>query len=319
MSSRQFRHLGQTTVRQQIARGFLPQLEIELLKEHYSKFKWGKQEKELLLDLTTDVLELSQGHMAVEVHVRSMTQSRGVTVDYLSYDKRFNVKKCILMIGDIARAPQPWAQMIQPAMYFFKEECNVFWIEVPSFGSSEESWLKFGTGIFRGALDFLNIDKVSVVSCGSGGLLMMQVLATSPELFNMTHLVFNMDLPRTCRAMPIPMQQLEELMLAEERQLWFAYCARLEGLRRRGRQTQPYDDILISDRLNFPRNDNVERVLASKKNALYKFSDAMLSSVRDYLMNDPTAKQDSIVQGLVNVYLSINAAAEAKGDRKSVV
>lgn len=338
MSSNQFRRLRRSTLRDLITHGTLPDLEIELFKEHADRFRWSAEDRETLLNMTTEVLELQLGHTALEVHVRTLAQSSHATVDYLSQDERFNVKQCVLLVGDVGRVPQPWFQLIQPALYLFKQECNIFWIELPSLASNDAVWLKLGPGILLGVLKFLNVDKVSGVACGSGGAVLLQALVAGPSLFRGTHFIYNLDLPFTIRGTPIPMAAIADVMMHRDLQLWFAYDddapvytrasegtasrawnvvgklqAGMEGERRRSRQKRTFDDVLISDGLNRPRAEHVKKVSASLNNLAYKFSEPLLSSLHGYLVSRPTTFQDNLFHGLVNVYNAIAHQAEEKG------
>lgn len=319
-----FRHVKTETVREKMANAALPELEYALVKRHGKRLRWQTDQKAVFLDMAVDVLEASQEHMAFEVHVRSLCHSRGVTADYLQFSERFNMKRCVLVIGEIGKVPAPWAELLQPAVHLFTSEFNMLFIEVPAFATSSQRWLKFGPTIVRGALKFLTVNNISVLACGIGGALFLEMLAEGPpDLFGKTHLVHNLDLPEGSKVLPFPVAKIEDMLREKELQLWFTYNdepphfdrlvngmpgmayealtklqARLEGERRRGRRHLNYDEILISEKLNMPRVERVQR-LPVGRDVLLVFSDAFLKSVTQFLQLAPVSFQDDMDAGLV--------------------
>jgi len=318
-----FHHVSTSTVRETIANGALAELEFGLLKRHGEKLHWRTKEKSTLLDMATDVFVAKTPAMEMEVHIRSLCHSHGVTADYVSRGERFNLRKCILVVGEVGVMPEPWAELVQPAVHLFMEDFNVLWVEVPTFATNSQRWLRYGPAIMRAALKALHVESVSVLSCGVGGALFLDALAQSPSLFGTTHLVHNLDLPRASRAATFPVQEIEDLFRERTLQLWCTYNdepgvyehqmdgtaqrayeavtkmqSRLEGERRRGKRHLDYDEILITEDLNTPRTENIWRVQVGR-NVLLAFSEAFLASAARFFRGAPETFQSDLRGGLV--------------------
>merc|ERR1740129_2272971 len=103
------------------------------------ELRWGTDDKSVLLNMAIDDLRAQQGETSLDVQVRSLCHSRGVTADYLKFTERFNMKPCILVLGNLGKSPIPWAELIQPAVYLHMHEHNIIWMEVPP-GAVAEVW-----------------------------------------------------------------------------------------------------------------------------------------------------------------------------------
>lgn len=319
-----FTPVSRTTVRHTITRGKLPELEFGLLRRFGDQLNWGTDEKAVLLDMAIDILSAKAGHMTFEVEIRSLCHSRDVTCDYLKYGERFNMKQCALVLGDLGLVAAPWAQLIQPAVHLHMHDYNVVMVAVEEFAHDAAKWFKFGAGIIKGILRHLQIVHISVLACGMGGAIFLEALAQSPELFGRTHVVYNLDLPPVLGA-EIPVSVLEEYLRDHELQLWFPYSddpphfdrqvdgtpakafeqvsklqVRLEGERARGRRSLPYDEMLITDRLNNPVVSHASRVQIGDM-ACISCSKAFLDSLTRFLQTAPAARQAAVDanQGLV--------------------
>lgn len=320
----QYRRLSSRTVKEVIARGLLPELEFGLLKKHGAKLRWSTSDKALFCNMAIDVLECQQEHLKLEVIVRSFCYSRDVTTDYLRIEERFNMKRCVLVMGDVGCQPAPWAGLIQPAVYLHARGFNVLCIEIPEYARNTLRWLKFGPAILRGALRFLCVESVSVLACGNGGALFLEALGQNRKGFSRSHFVYNVDCPPGTRKAPFPVFKLEEHFREAELQMWFGFVdeediynryedgtarksfeaiqsmqARLEGERKRGRRALEYDEILISEQLNTAQAENVQRLLLGR-NVLFIFSDSLLESVARYFEQPPTQCQEDMREGLVS-------------------
>jgi len=318
----QFRKLSSTTVRETIAQGLLPDLEFGLLKKYGKELNWTTADKAIFADLAIDILECQQDHLKLKVIVRSFCYSRDVTTDYLSLDERFNMKRCVLVVGDNGMQPAPWAGLIQPAVYLHAHEFNVLCIEIPEYATNTQRWIKYGPSIMRGALRFLCVDSVSVLACGNGGAIFLEALGQSRKVFGRTHFVYNIDCPPGTRKAQFPVFQLEEHLRESDLQLWFGYNdeednynryvdgtprksfeaisgmqARLEGERKRGKRGQEYDEVLITERLN-EKDINAERLVVGK-NTLFVFSEGLLKSIARFFEHSPSTKIEEMQDGLV--------------------
>jgi len=315
-----FEHLHRSSVRETIAHGNLPELEHGLLKKYGDRLGWHTREKASFVEMAIDVLRAKQGHTTFEVHVRSFCHSRGVTADYLKFSERFNMKPCVLVIGDLGAVPAPWSELIQPAEYLHTHGYNMLWIEVPGFAHDPIRMLKYGPRIIYDVLGFLCIKKVSVVACGAGGSLFLQALVQSPSTFGQTHFIYNLDAPEAIRGSPFSIPSLEEILIEGKIQVWLGYTTeegifnhkygdamparayeavsklqtRLDGAKRRGRRSTPFDELLITDDLNAnPKKSHVERVNIGR-NVLLAFSPELLDSLVWFLKHAPQVFQDAV-------------------------
>eukprot|EP00931_Biecheleriopsis_adriatica_P060595 TRINITY_DN3639_c0_g1_i1.p1 TRINITY_DN3639_c0_g1~~TRINITY_DN3639_c0_g1_i1.p1 ORF type:complete len:530 (+),score=96.07 TRINITY_DN3639_c0_g1_i1:69-1592(+) len=326
-----FRHLNRVTVRDTVNVGTLAELEFGLLKKYGKDLKLNTREKMILLEMCIDTMEAMQDHMVLEVTVRSLCHSRSVTADYLKFAERFNMKKNILCIGDVGAVDAPWAQLIQPAVYLFQKEYNVMFIESPSLGTSPQRWLKYGPAVIRGALKYLKVPSINVFCMGSGGVLLHQLLADSPEVLGHSHVVFNLDMPAMVKTVPFEIVKVEEALRDNDIQLWCIYNddesddedapgsysrskegpqkmfdaiskvqARLESERRRGNgSARNFDEVLFSDKMNLPnKTRHIEKVVVSKMPVIV-FGDEVLDVIAHYLREFPSTTQDDVVNGLV--------------------
>lgn len=323
--SLQFSRLSSTSLRDVIADGKLPDLEYGLLKKQGDKLRWTSADKETLCNvMQIDVLEAKMQHLALEIHVRSFCHSRDVVADHLRQDERFDTKRCILLIGDVGIVPEPWAGLIQPALYLYNRGFNVVNIEVPEYKFSTQRYLKYGPAIFSGALKFLKVCNVCTLACGNGGALFFETLAHYRMVFGPSHLVFNLDCPPGTKKAPFPIARLEEHLRDTTLQFWLVFQdeddvysryeqgtpkrsyeaiasmqVRLEGERRRGRRSLDYDEVLITESLNQSKTVNVKK-LPMGRNALVVFSVPVLESVfRFYSAHKPSQTQDNLQGGLV--------------------
>lgn len=337
--SLEFVHISHQTVRDTVNKNILPELEFGLLKKYGEELKLGTEEKTVLLEMSIDQLEARQDSFVLQVTVRSLCHSRSVTADYLNFAERFNMKKCILCIGDVGSVESPWAQLIQPAVYMFRNEYNIIFIESPSLGKSPQRWLKYGTSLLRGCLKFLKVSTVNVMCCGSGGVLLHQLLADSPEVLANTHIAFNLDMPEAIKALPFEIVSIEESLKQNDIQLWCMYeedsdeeapgafsrlkpgatkmfdalskvQARLESDRRRSgpgddsAAPRNFDEIIFSDKMNSGEEKRVYRVPVSKMR-LYVFEEEVLEKMVSYLRQFPSTFQDDVIDGLVKDMLDI--------------
>lgn len=320
-------------MRETIASGVLDVLEFGLLKgsgknntnrsSNDQMLGWGVEEKGLLLNMEVEVLRVWQGGTELEVKVRSLCYSRGVTADYLKSHERYNMKQCVFVLGDLGRGAAPWADLVQAAVFLHRKEFNIIWVDVPEWKSNPSLWLTYGAEIIRGLFRFLCIKKVSCVSCGIGGAVFLQVLAKAPHLFARTHLVYNLDLPKG-KGVHLPIFEIEEALRKQELQLWFGFKdeegvydrfidgtpqkaydavqklqARLLGERQRTKRIATYDEVLITENLNKnPHHRHSESIQISIYPVLV-FSKEFLESISFFLEVAPGTHQESMVGGLV--------------------
>lgn len=340
-----FEKVRTQTMREQISTGVLNELEFGLLKGS-SKGKsgdkilgWGVEDKGVLLNMEVDQLTATQGSKKLEVQVRSLCYSRGVTADYLKSAERFNMKQCIMVLGDLGKGVAPWSELVQTAVYLHRKEFNIIWIDVPSFKSNPQMWLKFGAETIRGLLKFLCVKQVSVVSRGIGGAVFLEALAKAPELFARTHFIYNMDLPAG-KGVHLPIFELEEVLRKRELQLWFGFKddeaydrfvdgspqraydavqkiqARLVGERQRGRRTLTYDEVLITENLNANPNKQHVQSLELSIYTILVFSSAMLESISFFLEIALGTHQEGMEDGLVGDFRAtahMEALADGEG------
>lgn len=336
-----FEKVGTRTMREGMAEGVLPELEYVLLKGGGHRrpgrnnklnqrsldegMRWSVEDKAVLLNMEIETLRARQGDMDVEVQVRSLCHSSGVTADYLETNERFNMKKIVLILGNVGKSAASWAELVQPAVFLHRHEFNVIWLEVPSFGINPGRWLKYGPYILRGVLRFMSIKQVAVIAYGLGGAVFLEALVNAPELFGPTHVVHNMDLPPSKRT-TVPVTDLEDLFRSRELQIWFTYCddegafdrytdgsqqraydtvvklqARMKIERRHSKRRLDYDEILITENLNEPMKP-LQRHLETFKTGIYTvlaFSDPFLLAVSSYLEGSPTEQQEQLHGGLV--------------------
>merc|ERR1719362_1934810 len=161
-------HVSSSTVRETIALGRLPEVEHGLLNRHCETLNMSTKDKAMLLDMSLDVY-LAKTHLSeIQVQVRSLCHSRGVTADHLTSQERFNLKKCILVLGEVGVVPAAWAELVQPAVQMYCQDFNIIWIEIPPFGSDASRYLKHGPAILQTVLKELRVESVSVMACGVG-------------------------------------------------------------------------------------------------------------------------------------------------------
>eukprot|EP00971_Amphidinium_carterae_P101294 2004664-Amphidinium_carterae.1 len=99
-SSLKITRVSSSIVRKEIATGILPELEYGLLKKFGDQLRFSTADKGIILDMAVDTLNAEQGSVQLTVQVRSFCHSRDVTSDYLKHAERFNMKPCILVLGD---------------------------------------------------------------------------------------------------------------------------------------------------------------------------------------------------------------------------
>eukprot|EP00927_Polykrikos_kofoidii_P079297 TRINITY_DN76088_c0_g1_i1.p1 TRINITY_DN76088_c0_g1~~TRINITY_DN76088_c0_g1_i1.p1 ORF type:complete len:526 (+),score=68.27 TRINITY_DN76088_c0_g1_i1:112-1689(+) len=327
-----FTTLRSSSMRELCAKDALDELEFGLMKKSGKKLHWGVNEKNALLDMRIDVFNMDNGATNTEVIFRSLCHSRAVTVDYLSFEERFNTKPCVLVIGDVGNVPAPWAQLIQPAVHLFLSGMNVLWVDVPAFISDGLRWIERGSSIIAGLLKRLSIEKVSVLACGSGGGVFLMALSRIPHLFGRTHFIYNIDLPKM-QTIPFDLMEIEEQLRTRNLQLWFGFCdeegvydrwtdgmpllvfdalskvqARLEGERLRGRRFLRYDEVLITDKLNKPKFQHVSRIKLGL-DKVFAFSNELLGSLHKFLELPPSATQADMGDGLAGEQIPPNLLA----------
>lgn len=319
------------SMREMIAEGVLEELEFGLLKGGSGlrssvdkALGWGIEEKAVILNMEMDTLKARQGEFDVDIHVRSLCFSRGVTADYLKIYERFNMKHCVLALGDMGRGTTTWSELVQPAVFLHRTEFNILWVEIEKFKSNPLMWTKFGAELIRAILRFFCVKHVSVVARGVGGAVFLEALAKAPDLFGRTHFVYNLDMPPG-KSVQLPVFDLEEVLRKNEMQLWFAFRdddkydrhepntgpnkaydaiqkmqQRLLGERQRGGgRAINYDEVLITENLNqSARSPNVNQVKIGP-NPILVFSSQLLESLSRYLEIAPGARQDSMEGGLV--------------------
>lgn len=337
-----FEKVRTQSMREAIATGVINELEFGLLKGSSKKTNgsnvlgWGVEEKGVLLNMEVDDLTATQGNMKLEVEVRSLCFSRGVTADYLKPEERFNMKQCVLVLGDLGKGVAPWSELVQTAVYLHRNELNIIWIDVPSFASNPQMWLKFGAETIRGLLKYLCIKQASVVARGIGGAVFLEALAKAPELFGRTHFVYNADIPPG-KGYNLPIFEIEEVLRTREIQLWFAFKddeaydrgadgspmkaydaiqkiqARLLGERQRSKRELHYDEVLITENLNVnPIMMHVRHLELS----IYKilvFSNDLLESIGLFLQLAPGTRQEHMENGLVGDFRAASHSMALNG------
>mmetsp|Transcript_41399 Transcript_41399/g.96201 ORF Transcript_41399/g.96201 Transcript_41399/m.96201 type:complete len:488 (-) Transcript_41399:72-1535(-) len=321
-----FSHVSRSTIRDSTKTRILPELEFGLLKEHAAALKLGPQERNFLLDMFIDNFLAVEEHMRFEVTVRSLCHSRGVTADYLNFAERFKMKKCLLMIGDVGNVEANWAQLIQPAVYFYLHEYNVIIIDSPTL-SSVHDWRRYGPSLLRGTLQYLQVAQVSVFSMGFGCCVFCQILSETPHVLSTTHVMYNQDLPPDLQSPPFDVFAMEESLRDNDVQIWVIYNdedeedgdpraysrhskgasrladsmlkmqARLESERRIQESDRIYDEILTTEKLNSGAI-RVEKVWVSRV-PLHVFRHDVLFTMQHYLRQYPSSVQDDVVDGLV--------------------
>eukprot|EP00435_Cladocopium_sp_Y103_P021060 s3166_g5.t1 len=200
----------------------LPELEFGLLKQFARQLKLGAKERSHLMDMFVDKFHAIEEHMCLEVTVRSLCHSRGVTADYLKFQERFQMKKTLLLIGDVGGVEAHWSQLIQPAVYLFLKEYNIVIIDSPSLGLSRYRWIQYGPAVIRGVLRHLDIDQVSVFSMGLGSVIFHQILAETPQILSHTHIVYNQDIA-DLKSFPFEAYDVEVALRDRDIQIWTIY------------------------------------------------------------------------------------------------
>jgi len=332
--SMKFTQKDVTTMRDVCASGQVEEVEFGLLKKSSKTLKWKTEEKNTLLDMRIDTLTVEAGPKTIEVRVRSLCHSRAVTVDYLAYNERFTMKKCVLVMGDYGNVPAPWAQMIQPAMHLYLNDFNVLFVEIPVFATDGLRWIQYGPPILAGALKFMNIDKLSVLATGTGGGVFLMTLTQCPELFGKTHFIYNVSIPKM-KGVPFDLPEIEEMLRSQALQIWFAFNeedgiydrhdsntmegkaydaltkmqTRLLGERQRGRRSLPYDEVLTTDALNLPKSTRVKRIKMGLNN-IFAFSEELNSCLKMFFKDPPQALQADLEStgGLVGEKVGDTAA-----------
>jgi hypothetical protein len=334
-------------MREFIATGILSVLEFGLLKGSGKSaasrnsadkmLRWGVEEKGMLLNMEVETLLAWQEQKEVEVQVRSICHSRGVTADYLKHYERFNMKQCILVLGDLGKGKAPWSELVQSAVFLHRKEFNIIWIDVPEFASNPSLWLKYGSQLIVGLLRFLCIKKVGCVSCGVGGAVFMEALTKAPRLFSRTHLIYNMDMPKG-KGVHLPIFELEEALRNNELQLWFAYKdeegvydrfvegtpqkaydavqklqARLIGERQRNKTIKPFDEVLITENLNQNPHHGHSNTCFISVYPILVFSQEFLESASYFLKVAPGTHQESMVGGLIGNHREAETAKLLEG------
>mmetsp|Transcript_41584 Transcript_41584/g.75373 ORF Transcript_41584/g.75373 Transcript_41584/m.75373 type:complete len:524 (-) Transcript_41584:71-1642(-) len=315
-SSLKITRVSSSIVRKEIATGILPELEYGLLKKFGDQLRFSTADKGIILDMAVDVLKAEQGSVQLTVQVRSFCHSRDVTSDYLKHAERFNMKPCILVLGDVGRSLAPWAQLVQAAVYFYSRENNIVMVEIPMLANDPGRWVRFGPSVLQAVLRYLEIRNVSCFATGIGGAVALEALAQSRSLFGRTHIFYNFDGPPS--GFRIPVERLEEELRETELQLWFLYNdepevydrtvigapahlydatlkiqTRLHGERKRGRRSCQYDEVIMTEKLNNPNNTHVERVTFGR-HTLFAFSNEFLKSAVQFLGHAPVARQENL-------------------------
>jgi len=328
-----FRHVSTTTMRDATKTLILPELEFGLLKASAAAMNLGPKERNFLMDMFIDKLHAIEEHMCLEVTVRSLCHSRGVTADYLRFQERFKMKKSLLILGDVGTVESHWAQLIQPAVYFYQKEYNVVIMDSLTLGLSPQRWLQYGPSIIRGTLRHLDISQVSVFAMGLGSCIFYQILAQTPHLLSGTHIIYNQDMPDSvvARGIPFDIHSLEESLRDRDIQLWMMYNdeddeadpkaytrhnkgpqrlgelflkmqARLESERKIQNSDRSYDEILVTEKLNAGAV-RVEKLWVSRV-PTYVFTEESLITMAHYLRQTPSSVQDDVQDGLVKDLLS---------------
>lgn len=319
-----FQHVGRSTMRDATKTHILPELEFGLLKQFARQLKLGAKERSHLMDMFVDKFHAIEEHMCLEVTVRSLCHSRGVTADYLKFQERFQMKKTLLLIGDVGGVEAHWSQLIQPAVYLFLKEYNIVIIDSPSLGLSRHRWIQYGPAVIRGVLRHLDIDQVSVFSMGLGSVIFHQILAETPHLLSHTHIVYNQDIA-DLKSFPFEAYDVEVALRDHDIQIWTIYNdeddedpqaysrhskgparlseaftkmqARLESERKVTGSERTYDEILVTEKLNAAAL-HVEKLWVSSV-PVHVFSEEVLSIMAHYLHQFPTSTQDDVVDGFI--------------------
>ncbi|CAK9009921.1 Peptidylprolyl isomerase [Durusdinium trenchii] len=324
-----FQHVGRSTMRDATKTHILPELEFGLLKDFARELKLGAKERSHLMDMFVDQFLAMEEHMRLEVTVRSLCHSRGVTADYLQFQERFKMKKTLLLIGEVGSIEAHWAQLIQPAVYFFLKEYNVVIIDSPSLGHSRDRWMQYGPAVIRGVLRHLDIAHVSVFSLGLGSCIFYKLVAETPHILSPTHIVYNQDMA-DLKFVPFEPFDVEVALRDNDIQVWmiyndeddtedpFAYNrhnkgpsrmaesflkmqARLESERKVTDSERSYDEILVTEKLNVGQrgeNPHVQKIWVSRV-PVHIFSDEVIGVMAHYLNSQPSSVQDDVVDGLV--------------------
>lgn len=320
-----FRHLSRSTMRDATKTHILPELEFGLLKQFARQLKLGAKERSHLMDMFVDQFHAMQEHMCLEVTVRSLCHSRGVTADYLKFQERFKMKKTLLLIGDVGGVEAHWAQLIQPAVYLFLKEYNIVIIDSPSLGLSRYRWTQYGPAVIRGVLRHLDIAQVSVFSMGLGSCIFHQIVAETPHVLSHTHIVYNQDCA-DLKTFPFEAYDVEVALRDYDIQIWTIYNdedldedpqaysrhskgparlmeaftkmqARLESERKVTGSDRNYDEILVTEKLNAAAT-HVEKLWVSNV-PVHVFSEEIMAGFAHYLHQYPSSVQDDVVDGLV--------------------
>mmetsp|Transcript_57479 Transcript_57479/g.136707 ORF Transcript_57479/g.136707 Transcript_57479/m.136707 type:complete len:527 (-) Transcript_57479:76-1656(-) len=315
-SSLKITRVSSSIVRKEIATGILPELEYGLLKKFGDRLRFSTADKGIILDMAVDLLKAEQGSVQLTVQVRSFCHSRDVTSDYLKHAERFNMKPCILVLGDVGRSLAPWAQLVQAAVRFYSNEYNIVTLEIPMLANDPGRWVRFGPSVLQAVLRYLEIRNVSCFTTGIGSAVALEALAQSRQLFGRTHIFYNFDGPS--QGFRVPVDKLEEELRETQLQLWFLYndeadvydrtmegapqqlydCifkiqTRLNGERKRGRRFCHYDEVIMTEKLNNPKKMHVERVTFGR-HTLFAFSDEFLTSAVQFLGHAPVARQENL-------------------------
>jgi predicted NAD-dependent protein-ADP-ribosyltransferase YbiA (DUF1768 family) len=337
----QIKHVSACTVRELSKTLVLEEVEYSLLKRASGALRWSTDEKSALLNMNVDTVNIQTGSRMLEVQVRTMCHARAVTADYMTFEERFNMRTCILVVADVGAVPAAWAQLLHPAMALFLGGCNVIIVEVPGFNSDPLRWITHGPQIIVGVLKHFSILRVQALACGSGGAVFLKALTEAPERFGKTHFIYNMDTP-PLKYVPFDTNALEEYCRAYNLQLWFGYAdeldvynhregmaaqgydamfklqTRLQGEKKRGMSKvdkTKYDEILISESIN---SDHIERVqrLQLGLNNFFIFADDLNTALLEHFEGVPKMTQDEIGTGIVSERsASKQAGATALEDR----
>lgn len=202
----------------------VPELEYGLVRRYGDRLDWGTADKSLLLDMAVQRCEVKYSGMTLDVYVRYFCHSGAATADYDRFSERFNMKRCILVLGNVGESSAPWAELIQPALDLYQREYNLLWVDIPAFKTNTGRWLKYGPSVMRGVLRFLAVKAVHVLACGVGGSIFMEMLGQGPSCLAKTHFIYNMDFPKGSKQAPFDVNQLEDSLRDNPVQMWFAYC-----------------------------------------------------------------------------------------------
>lgn len=318
----EFRHFRAGAFRDVFKGGIADVLEYGLLKDPKvaEMLRLDRQDKDVLLDLATNVvLARPKGSESpwFEVHVRSLCHSSFVTADYLNISERFNMKQCVLILGDCGHSPSPWAEFIKIAIYLYQHEFNVLWFEVPQFASDPIRYYNYGPGLVKGLLHFLGIDQVSVLGHGLGAGIFLTTLPNYPSIFSKTHFLFNPNLPG---ANNVDSMALDSVVHKQTLQIWVSYHdflpqldrnkdtgygrtftqvlkiqTRCLGDQRKGKRILHFDEILLSEDFK----DTQLRKWKIGLNPVFVPSEEFLRAVSKFFELPPEARQIDMVEGLI--------------------